>query len=411
MRKPFTGWTSFPAQIWLLFGGTLFSSTGLGLVWPFLTIYLREQLDIPLTMITLLFTFQSITAFTVTVLVSPLMDRTGRKGAMVLALLGSCLTMIAMSRASLLWHWALLLPLYTAESTIFHIGNYAMVADLITPQKRSNAYALLRMGDNVGIALGPALGGFLVTVSYALSFYLSAGVQIIIAVLILRVISETLPPRARLVDASTPDRVGGYGPLLRDRAFMSTWGPYILVQIANAMIFVLLGVYVKENFGIPENRYGFIVGTNATMVVLFQFSVTRWTDRYPPLNVIGVGALFYAAGMGLFGVSQGFIMFLLGMIVVTLGELMLVPTATALVANIAPPDMRARYMGTFSLSFRIGAGIGPVIGGVLSDTLTPAAVWYGGMISCLLAVLGFWIARDVIVRRYREVYTPALAES
>lgn len=399
---------TFPAQLWLLFGGTLFSSTGIALVWPFLTIYLREQLDVPLTHITLMFTFQSITAFAVTTLVSPLMDRMGRKSPMVLALIGSCLTMIAMSRALTLWQWALLLPLYTAENTIFRIGNYAMVADLVPSDHRSRAYALLRMGDNAGIALGPALGGFLVTVSYALSFYLAAAVQIIIAALILRMVAETLPED----DVTTPKtNPTGYAPLLRDRAFVTTWGLYILVQVANAMIFVLLGVYVKENYGIPENHYGFIVGTNATLVVLLQYSMTRITDRYPPLSVITLGALFYAAGMGIFGVSQGFFAFLLGMIVVTGGELLLIPTATALIANIAPPDMRARYMGTFSLSFRIGAGIGPMMGGVMSDQIAPAAIWYGGMISCLMAALGFWLAHDVIMHRYRDAYAVAAAEA
>ena len=73
----------------------------------------------------------------------------------------------------------------------------------------------------------------------------------------------------------------------------------------------------------------------------------------------------------------------------TFGELLVVPTATALVANIAPAAMRARYMGVFSLSFRVGSGIGPVVGGVLSDQIAPAATWYGGMVFCLVAAAGF----------------------
>ena len=50
----------FSFQLWLLFGGTLLSSSGQSLVWPFLTINIREQLGVPLTTITLLFTAQSI---------------------------------------------------------------------------------------------------------------------------------------------------------------------------------------------------------------------------------------------------------------------------------------------------------------------------------------------------------------
>ncbi|MBN1562951.1 MAG: MFS transporter [Anaerolineae bacterium] len=382
----------YKPQIWLLFWGTLFSSTGNALIWPFLTIYIREQLDISLTTITLLFTFQSVTGFVATALVSPIMDRLGRKKPMILALITSSITMIVMSHAWALWHWALLLPLYTVQNTVFRIGSYTMIADMVKPDRRSEVYALLRMGDNVGIAAGPTLGGFLVTVSYALSFYLAGGVQIVIAVFMIRMIGETLLDAAP--DAGAVLAQPGYGPLLHDQSFLMTWGLYILVQIANAMVFVLLGLYVKENFGIPENRYGFIVGANAVMVVTLQYSVTRVSDRYRALPVIALGALLYAVGMGVFGMAGGFVMFLAGMVILTLGELLLVPTATALVANIAPPDMRARYMGTFSLSFRIGAGIGPVVGGVLSDTIAPAATWYGGMVACVLAAAGFWLLRD-----------------
>ncbi|MBN1963340.1 MAG: MFS transporter, partial [Anaerolineae bacterium] len=77
----------------------------------------------------------------------------------------------------------------------------------------------------------------------------------------------------------------------------------------------------------------------------------------------------------------------------TLGELIVVPTATALAANLAPPDMRARYMGVFGLSYRVGSGVGPVAGGWLSDSVAPAATWYGAMICALTAAGGFLVMR------------------
>jgi MFS family permease len=100
--------------------------------------------------------------------------------------------------------------------------------------------------------------------------------------------------------------------------------------------------------------------------------------------------------MGGFAISRSFAGFLAGMVIMTAGELLLVPTATALVAGIAPEGMRARYMGAFSLSFRIGAGIGPVLGGVLNDAIAPSATWYGSMAACLVAAAGFWLTRQTI---------------
>ena len=48
--------TGYPRQYWVLFWGLLINSIGGGLWWPFLTIYMRERLAVPLTTITLLFT-------------------------------------------------------------------------------------------------------------------------------------------------------------------------------------------------------------------------------------------------------------------------------------------------------------------------------------------------------------------
>jgi len=383
----------YPLQLWLLFWGTLLSSSGQSLVWPFLTINIREQLDVPLTTITLLFTAQSIAGFAATAVLGPLMDRLGRKRPMIAGLVASTGVLLLMSQASSLAVWAALLPAYAVVNAVFRIGSYAMVADLIEPERRADVYALLRMGDNVGIALGPAAGGFLVTVAYTLTYYLAAGMQAMLVLVVVLRLAETLPRRAaepgEVIVAAPFGGLGGYGPLLRDQPFMTLWGLYILVQIATSTVFVLLGVYVKENYGIVENRFGFIIGVNAALVVLLQYPVTRRAARFPPLRPIALGALFYAAGLLGFGLSRGFAAFLASMVIMTLGELLLVPTATALVANLAPEAMRARYMGVFSLSFRVGAGIGPVIGGVLSDQIAPAATWYGGTVFCLVAAAGF----------------------
>lgn len=379
-----------PPQVWLLFAGDLLGSLGQGLVWPFLTINIREQLDVSLSTITLLFTVQSIAGFVATTLLSPFIDRIGRKWPMVAGLVGSSMVLLGMSRAAALWPWAVLLALYAVFNMLFRISGHAMVADLVGSEQRAETYALLRMGDNIGIALGPTIGGFLVTWTYRLSYYLAAVVQIALAWGVTALMSETLP-QVSVEQQSRAASSMGYGPLLRDRPFLGLLASYILVQVANAMVFVLLGLYVKENFAIAENRYGFIVGTNAAMVVFFQYAVTRQTDHYAPLPVIALAALLYAAGMVGFALSRSFPAFLLAMVITTVGELMLVPTATALVSNIAPADMRARYMGVFSLSFRIGAGIGPVVGGLLNDQVAPVAIWYGALASCLAAAAGFGV--------------------
>jgi MFS family permease len=365
---------------------------GQSLIWPFLTIYIRERIDVPLTTITLLFTLQSIAGFAATALLGPLMDHVGRKKPMIAGLVASGLTLLLMSQATALWHWAVLLPLYGMVNTVFRIGSYSMIADVVAPERRAEVYALLRMGDNLGITVGPALGGFLVSIGYALSYTAAAATQFVLATFVGMIIHETLPARSK-VDERPEQlpafKVMGYSAMAHDHKFLAVWALYILVQIANAMVFVLLGVYVKENFAISEEQFGLIIGMNAAMVVVFQYGATRLTDRHPALAMMALGALFYTLGMAAFALSQAFAGFLLGMIILTIGEMMFVPTGTALVSNMAPPDMRARYIGLFSQSFRIGSGIGPVLGGFLNDRVAPVAMWYTGAGVCVAAVFGY----------------------
>jgi MFS family permease len=379
----------YPHQVWVLFWGSLISMTGQSLVWPFLTIFIRQQLGLPLSEITLLFTVQTIAALAGTAVAGPAMDRFGRKWGMVLGLAGSGTTLIVMTGAETFLAWGALLSLYALTGVLFRIGSQAMIADLLPSEERVGAYALLRTAYNVGIAVGPAVGGLLIALSYDLSFLIAALVQIGMGVAIVFVIRETLPR-----DDGNPSLVIrgfslGYGPVLRDRPFMSFWGVYLLVELAASLVFTLLAVYVKEQYAIPEDQYGWILTTNAAMVVLFQYAVTRITRRYSALPVMAVSGLFYAAGLAIYALSTGFAGFWVGMVVMTIGELIISPTSTALVADLAPADMRARYMGLYSLSYRVSGGVGPVLGGVLNDHVAPAATWWFGSLAALLSAGGF----------------------
>jgi MFS family permease len=117
--------------------------------------------------------------------------------------------------------------------------------------------------------------------------------------------------------------------------------------------------------------------------------VTQVSKRYRPVRVLALGALLYALGAGSVALGGSFPAFWISMVVLTLGELLLVPTATALTASLAPADMRGRYMGVYNLVWGVSYGTGPVIGGLLSDRIAPVATWIGGLAIGLAAAAGF----------------------
>ena len=87
--------------------------------------------------------------------------------------------------------------------------------------------------------------------------------------------------------------------------------------------------------------------------------------------------------------GRGFFGFWISMVVMTLGELALMPTSTSYAANLAPPDRRGRYMSLYNLTWSVAMGIGPVFGGLLNDRLGPWAIWLGGLVVGLFSVAGF----------------------
>ncbi len=379
----------YPNQFWLVFTGNLVSTIGLSMIWPFMMIYAAERLKLPLTAVGSLLTINSALSLVASFAAGTLTDRVGRRGVMIVGMALHGIVYAFFSFADSLWMFVILMAVGGFVSPIYRVGVDAMVADLIPPRKRVDAYALLRMGNNAGVAIGPTLGGFLATRSYTIIFFCAAAGLLLYSILTLLFVRET-KPRDDTARSHSGERFGGYPRILRDRLFMATFAGFTLCTIGASLVFVLLAVYAKTEFDMPESQYGLIMASNAAVVVLFQVMVTRVSRRFPPFGVLALGALLYAVGVGTVALGSSFVPFLASMLIMTCGELLLVPTTSALVADLAPPDMRGRYMSIYGLSWGTASGIGPVFGGLLSDAIAPRAVWLGGAAVCL-AGMGLFV--------------------
>ena len=387
----------YPSQFWLLSGGLLVSTIGNSMIWPFLTIFLTQKLDLPLSQITLLLTIKSIFNLLSSYIAGPMADQFGRKALMVISLTGNAVAYLLMIPANSFLVFAGLMALSGFFNPMFRIGSNAMVADLLPSERRVDGYALLRMVNNAGIAIGPMIGGFTAASSYSLTFGIGAACLGTFALFILLFIAETLPKAENQRQITETDK--GYGPVLKDRLFMAMCGALTLTFTASLPVFSLLSVYVKDNFGILENQFGVIMATNALMVVFFQFAVSRLTRKHKPFLVMAIGGLLYTIGVGSIALGDQVYEFQISMVILTLGELMIAPTASALTANLSPPEMRGRYMSVFGLTFGIASGLGPMIGGFLNDAISPAAIWYGGAIMAFISVGGYLIMRQEYHKR------------
>ncbi len=142
-----------------------------------------------------------------------------------------------------------------------------------------------------------------------------------------------------------------------------------------------LAVFLRDNYGVNEQGFSYILALNAAMVVLFQFPITRRIARYRPLMVMTVGTLLYAVGFAMYGFVSLFFFFLLAMVIITIGEMLVSPVGQAIVTQFAPEDMRGRYMAVFGFSWVIPFAIGPLLAGLVLDNLNPNWLWYAAGIA------------------------------
>ena len=304
LRKAFQ---TYPSQYWLMFVGMLISTIGSSMIWPFIMIYVSGRLNLPLTQIASLTSINAGVGLVFNFIAGSTTDKIGRKWVMVISLLGNGLVYLLQSHATTYGGFALAMGLAGAFNPLYRVAADAMMADMIPNDQRSEAYSVMRMSNNLGISLGPTIGGFIAARSYNTVFYIAASGMIIYSLLIILFARETLPGK----NGSTPVQVtresGGYGKVMRDRHFLSFISAFTFCQLTASIVWVLLSVYVKTNYHIPEQQFGLIAATNAIMVVLFQIWVTKLTRRYQPLKAMIVGALFFAVGVGSIGLGTRFL--------------------------------------------------------------------------------------------------------
>ena len=136
----------------------------------------------------------------------------------------------------------------------------------------------------------------------------------------------------------------------------------------------------------PAQGYGLLLSLDAAVVVVAQLWVTRRIRPYPPMLLMAAGTALYLVGFGMYGFVAGYPLFVVAILVITAGEMIVVPVGQALVAGLAPEDMRGRYIAAYELAWSIPATVGPWAAGLIMDNADPRWVWWAGAVVCAVAV-------------------------
>ncbi|KAF0111385.1 MAG: Major facilitator superfamily protein [Chloroflexi bacterium] len=381
----------FPRKFWLVVGVSFIDHVGGTMLFPFFALYITQKFGVGMTQAGIVLGVFSISGLVGQMIGGALTDKFGRRKLIIFGLIFSALSTLTLGFVK---EFSLLIPLAIVIGLLSDIAgpaHGAMIADILPEHKRQEGFGILRVVGNLAWIIGPTIGGFVAGRSFLALFITDAIISCVVALLFFLLIAETKPEaHADQPQESFFATFKGYGKVLRNNAFMAFLVAGMLMGIVYQQMYNSLSVYLRDNHGIDPQGYGFMLTASAIVVILFQFSVTRFIKKKPAFKMMAFGTLFYMLGFSMFGFVGQYWLFVLAIVIITVGEMIVVPTSQTLAANFAPEDMRGRYMGVFGMTWMIPATIGPGAAGIILDNFNPNLLWYIGGILCAISAIAFF---------------------
>ncbi len=372
-------------------------AVGFGALIPFVAIYLEEQVGLTPTKIGLVMLVSAVVSASGRIIGGELADRVGRlfviRSVLILRIFAFLLlAFLAHMRANWLWIVAAFaLTRFIGAAIRPAVG--ALVADIIPPADRVKAYGLMKVGHNVGWAVGAAGGGFvLATLDYPALFAAPGIASLIGLVLAARWLTETAG-EIKTGQFDFRDILS----VLADRRFVAFCGCCLLLFLLMGQYLMTFSLYMKNHVGIAKHQVGYVYSLNGGLVVLLQWPISLVVAGMAMRKPLVAGCLLLAMGFLSVAAADSLAMVFASMAIITLGEMIFTPAASTAVAKMAPPDRMGRYMGLYGLAEAVGWSAGPAIGGVLlglyaaKPALTPLIIWAPVASLGILAAAGFWI--------------------
>jgi MFS family permease len=379
-------------------GVSLVTSAASSAMWSFVAIWAIEELgakrELPFA-----FLVGAILAAASGFLGGYLSDRIGRRRVILLGqgiMVGYPILFLAASDTK--WAGLALLALAGMIGSLGGSVSQAMVADLVAPERHEAAYASVRVASNLGVVAGPPIGGLLLVLGSWSALFPCVAVLSGLAWLIAY---RFLPRRGAFAPEGPPER-GSLAVILADKPFLLFLGSAIFAWLVYVAYEIVLPVSLVDGFGYDASAWGFLVWINPLLVTLFQLRLTRRTAWIAPAPKLVAALLVMGLPFALLAWSQSIAAVVIVVVVFVVGEMLWVPTSQAVVADLAPADIRGAYMGAFGSAPAIGFALSPLIGLQVRNSFGDDATWLMfAALGVVAAVLG-GLALAGVGRRLRR---------
>jgi MFS family permease len=359
--------------VWLLFATNLINRAGM-MVLPFLVLYLTRELGFSPSEAGLMLAVYGASAIVFGPIGGRLSDRIGALPVMRVSMIASGLMLLLFPLARTFAAVAAMTVLWAGFTEMFRPASLAAITHVVPPEQRRQAFALNRLAINLGMSIGPALGGFLAMVSFRAMFAVNAATTLLAGAVL-----ALTPWRAFSgVNSEAGNRQAtsiGPATILHDRRFLIFLSGVLMVGVVFFQHESTLPLYLVQYLNLSPAFYGMLFTINTLLIVALEVPLNNATAHWTNTRLLIIGSMLFAIGFGALGMIGSPAGVIATVVVWTFGEMMLFPAIAAHLAEIAPENRRGAYMGAYSMSLSLALTVGPWMGTQLLAIFGPATVW------------------------------------
>ena len=383
------------------------------MVLPFLTLYLTMDRGFSAARAGLALTIYGLAAIVIAPLSGRLSDRLGGLRIIKLSLFLSGLILFLFPFANTLISIFVMTCLWALLNEAFRPPSMSIIGDLAGPTQRKAAFALSRLAINLGMSIGPVIGGFLAMRSFRLLFYTDGTTAILAGLLLVlvpwrsgletqeQVSHETGESQLPRVDTSQVSSTGNvsaiavpYSGVLTDRRFLYFLAAMIPIEMVFFQSLAAMPLFLVRGLHLTEAGFGMVLAVNTVLIILVEVPLNAAMAEWPHRHALVLGALLVGIGFGGL-VFRGGIFWVASTVVVwTFGEMILLPASAAYVSDIAPPARSGAYMGLYTMGFSVAFAVGPFLGVAAMERFGSGAVWIGAFVcGCITATMLWYLPK------------------
>ncbi|MFI5237241.1 MAG: MFS transporter [Ignavibacteriales bacterium] len=383
-KNPYSGLKNIPKNIWILSAATLINRAGT-MVLPFVALYAKQELKVSTGDAGLVLFFYGIGALLSAPFSGKLSDKIGALKLMKISLLSTGSFLFLFSVITDFTGFLILSFIWAILSEAFRPACMSFISSEISSERRKTAFALNRLAINLGMSIGPVIGGVLSTVNFSLLFYvdgltsLAAGTFLIFSPLGRQLHAE----KEINVQQIVHEKVS----VFKDKKLLYFLIALVPVEIVFFQHIGALPLFIVTELGYSNAVFGFLGAVNTVLIIFIEVPINDAMRNWKDWKSVGLGALLCGVGFGLMAFTQEIPMIVFLIVIWTFGEMIFFPSAGEYVAKIAPEKQRGEYMGYYQMSFSFSFMVGPWLGAEVLEQSGSFNLWIGCLVLGLISAV------------------------